>query len=189
MRAATELMREVLADQDEYIESDLAFHLTIAEATQNRLILHLMHAIRDQLERALGSIYRISGSPEQSIEDHSLIIEAMAEGKPEEARARMYEHLGGSRRRSRSRPRSRARVGGPASADPRQVPRVGLPDGVDDLGREALEAARNSRRSLGSARRALRTRPARPCCLVELARPQHGLVVGVDPRHARCATR
>lgn len=94
MRAATELMRERLADQNEYIESDLAFHLTIAEATQNRLILHLLHAIRDQLERALGSIHRIPGSAEQSIEDHGLIIEAMAEGKPEEARARMYEHLG-----------------------------------------------------------------------------------------------
>ena len=93
MRAATELMRERLSDQDEYIESDVAFHLTIAEATQNRLILHLMHAIRDQLERALGSIYRIPGSPERSIEDHGLIIKAMAEGKPDEARARMREHL------------------------------------------------------------------------------------------------
>jgi GntR family transcriptional regulator, transcriptional repressor for pyruvate dehydrogenase complex len=94
MRAATELMREGLADQEEYIESDVAFHLTIAEATQNRLILHLMHAIRDQLERALGSIYRIPGSPEQSIEDHGLIIKAMEEGKPEEARAQMRQHLG-----------------------------------------------------------------------------------------------
>ena len=93
MRAATELMRDGLADQDEYIESDVAFHLTIAEATQNRLILHLMHAIRDQLERALGSIYRIPGSPEQSIEDHGLIIAAMAERNPDDARAQMHEHL------------------------------------------------------------------------------------------------
>jgi DNA-binding FadR family transcriptional regulator len=93
MRAATELMRENLGDQDAYIESDVAFHLTIAEATQNRLILHLMHAIRDQLERALGSIYRIPGSPEQSIEDHGLIIAAMAEGNPDDARAQMRDHL------------------------------------------------------------------------------------------------
>jgi GntR family transcriptional repressor for pyruvate dehydrogenase complex len=93
MRAATELMREGLADQAEYIEADVAFHLTIAEATQNRLILHLMHAIRDQLERALGSIYRIPGSPEQSIEDHGAIIKAMADGKPEQARSQMREHL------------------------------------------------------------------------------------------------
>jgi GntR family transcriptional repressor for pyruvate dehydrogenase complex len=93
MRAATELMREGLADRTEYIEADVAFHLTIAEATQNRLILHLMHAIRDQLERALGSIYRIPGSPERSIEDHGLIIAAMSERKPDEARAQMREHL------------------------------------------------------------------------------------------------
>jgi GntR family transcriptional repressor for pyruvate dehydrogenase complex len=94
MRAATELMREGLVDREEYIEADVAFHLTIAEATQNRLILHLMHAIRDQLERALGSIYKIPGSPEQSIEDHGLIIAAMSEGRPDEARERMREHLG-----------------------------------------------------------------------------------------------
>jgi GntR family transcriptional repressor for pyruvate dehydrogenase complex len=94
MRAATELMREGLANRDEYIEADVAFHLTIAEATQNRMILHLMHAIRDQLERALGSIYKIPGSPERSIEDHGLIIEAMEAGKPDEARERMREHLG-----------------------------------------------------------------------------------------------
>lgn len=93
MRAATELMREGLANRDEYIEADVAFHLTIAEATQNRMILHLMHAIRDQLERALGSIYKIPGSPERSIEDHGLIIEAMEAGKPDEARERMREHL------------------------------------------------------------------------------------------------
>jgi GntR family transcriptional regulator, transcriptional repressor for pyruvate dehydrogenase complex len=93
MRAATELMREGLGNRDEYIEADVAFHLTIAEATQNRMILHLMHAIRDQLERALGSIYKIPGSPERSIEDHGLIIEAMEAGKPDEARERMREHL------------------------------------------------------------------------------------------------
>jgi GntR family transcriptional repressor for pyruvate dehydrogenase complex len=93
MRDATEVMREGLADREEYIEADVAFHLTVAEATQNRLILHLMHAIRDQLERALGSIYKIPGSPEQSIEDHGLIIAAMAKGRPDEARERMREHL------------------------------------------------------------------------------------------------
>jgi DNA-binding FadR family transcriptional regulator len=93
MRAATELMRENLGDQAAYIESDVAFHLTIAEATQNRLILHLMHAIRDQLERALGSIYRIPGSPERSVEDHGLIIAAMAERNPDDARAQMRDHL------------------------------------------------------------------------------------------------
>lgn len=93
MRAATDLMRQGLAVQEEYIDADVAFHLTIAEATQNRLVLHLMHALRDQLQRALGSIYRIPGSPEQSVEDHVRIIEVVAAGRPAEARKRMHEHL------------------------------------------------------------------------------------------------
>jgi GntR family transcriptional regulator, transcriptional repressor for pyruvate dehydrogenase complex len=93
MRAATDLMRAGLASSEEYIDADVAFHLTIAEATQNRLILHLMHAIRDQLRRALESIYKIPGSPEQSIEDHRLIVGAVEGRRPEEARQRMREHL------------------------------------------------------------------------------------------------
>ena len=94
MRAATELMREGLGSQDAYIDADLVFHLTIAEATQNRLILHLMHAIRDQLHRALTSIYKIPGSPEKSVDDHGRIVEAIEAGEPDEARRRMHEHLG-----------------------------------------------------------------------------------------------
>lgn len=93
MRAATELMREGLSSQEEYINADLAFHLTVAEATQNRLILHLMHAIRDQLHRALGSIYNIPGSPERSVDDHERIIDAVARRQASEARSRMHEHL------------------------------------------------------------------------------------------------
>lgn len=115
MRAATELMRQGLAVQEEYIDADVAFHLTIAEATQNRLVLHLMHALRDQLQRALGSIYRIPGSPEQSVEDHLRIIEVVAEGRSDEARRRMHEHLSrveeaveaATAKASRSRKRSR----------------------------------------------------------------------------------
>jgi GntR family transcriptional repressor for pyruvate dehydrogenase complex len=108
-------MRQGLALQEEYIDADVAFHLTIAEATQNRLVLHLMHALRDQLQRALGSIYRIPGSPQQSLADHERIIEAVAAGRPDEARTRMHEHLtrveeavvAATAKTSRSRKRSR----------------------------------------------------------------------------------
>ena len=95
MRETIELMRQGLADEAAFVEADVAFHLAIAEATRNRLILHLMHAIRDQLERAVGSTYRIPGSPERSIEEHGLIAAAVSERKAEDARALMREHLAG----------------------------------------------------------------------------------------------
>ena len=47
------LMRAALADSDAYVELDTEFHLRLAEATGNALILHLMEAIREILH---GSI-------------------------------------------------------------------------------------------------------------------------------------
>jgi DNA-binding FadR family transcriptional regulator len=52
-----------------------------------------MHAIRALLQRSLSSSYHIPGSPERAIELHRLILEAIQEKHPEEARQRMQEHV------------------------------------------------------------------------------------------------
>jgi len=93
MERAIAEMVEGLAAQDWYIEADLRFHLTIAAATRNRIALRMMQAVRDLLQRALGSIYHIPGSPQRSIEQHRLIFEAIARGDGDGARRRMQEHL------------------------------------------------------------------------------------------------
>lgn len=86
-------MREGLGSADRYIDADLAFHVGIAQATGNRIAAHLMHAIRDVLARTLTEIFRIPGSPESSLDQHRLILEALADRDPEGARHRMREHL------------------------------------------------------------------------------------------------
>ena len=86
-------MEDGLSSEERFIEADLRFHLTIAEATRNRIVVHLMHAIRGLLHRSLSSAYHIPGSPERAIEMHRLIVEAIGEKRPEEARQRMQEHV------------------------------------------------------------------------------------------------
>lgn len=93
MADAVEAMEAGLDSEQSFITADLRFHLTIAEATRNRLIVHLMDAIRALLQRSLASSYHIPGSPEGAIEMHRLILEAIAERRPEEARQRMQEHV------------------------------------------------------------------------------------------------
>lgn len=93
MAAAIEEMTAGLASQERYIEADLRFHLAVAAATRNRIIPVMMHAIRDQLQRALASIYHIPGSPQRSIGQHREILEAITSGSEERARERMREHL------------------------------------------------------------------------------------------------
>jgi GntR family transcriptional repressor for pyruvate dehydrogenase complex len=76
-----------------YIDGDLRFHLAIAAATQNGLVLHSMRALRDVLRRALTSIFAIPESPESSNEQHREIREAIAAREPERAREAMQNHL------------------------------------------------------------------------------------------------
>jgi GntR family transcriptional repressor for pyruvate dehydrogenase complex len=93
MEQEIEAMVAGLGSEEEFIGADLRFHLTIAAATRNRLILHLMEAIRALLRRSLSSAYHIQGSPQRAIEMHRAIAQAIAESRPDEARARMRTHV------------------------------------------------------------------------------------------------
>jgi GntR family transcriptional regulator, transcriptional repressor for pyruvate dehydrogenase complex len=93
MGAAIGAMEDGLGSEQEFITADLEFHLVVAAATKNRVIVHLMHAIRSLLQRSLSSSYNIKGSPERAIEMHRLILEAITGRRPEEARQLMQEHV------------------------------------------------------------------------------------------------
>lgn len=86
-------MEDGLDSEERFITADLRFHLLVAQATRNRVLLHLMDAIRALLQRSLSSSYHIPGSPERAIEMHRLILEAVEGRRPEEARQRMQEHV------------------------------------------------------------------------------------------------
>jgi GntR family transcriptional repressor for pyruvate dehydrogenase complex len=93
MEAAMEEMAANIDSEERYIAADVSFHLTLAEATRNRWALHLMHAIRELLLKALGSIYHVPGSPQRSLEQHRAIFEAVSARRPHDARTRMAEHI------------------------------------------------------------------------------------------------
>jgi GntR family transcriptional repressor for pyruvate dehydrogenase complex len=85
-------MESCLDSEQAFIAADLRFHLTVAEATKNRVIEHLMNAIRSLLQRSLATRY-IADSPERAIETRKRILAAIADQRPEEARQRMQEHV------------------------------------------------------------------------------------------------
>jgi GntR family transcriptional repressor for pyruvate dehydrogenase complex len=93
MAAATDDMEAGLSSQERYISADLRFHVGMAQASRNRIALHMMHAIRDPLHRALASIYHIAGSPQRSIMQHRAILAAVSAGDAQAAREQMREHL------------------------------------------------------------------------------------------------
>jgi GntR family transcriptional repressor for pyruvate dehydrogenase complex len=93
MSAAIDEMGRGLADERAYIAADLSFHLTVAEACGNRVALHLMHAIRGQIQQAFGSAFHVPGGPQRSVGQHREILEAIRERRPDEARLLMHGHI------------------------------------------------------------------------------------------------
>jgi GntR family transcriptional repressor for pyruvate dehydrogenase complex len=95
MEAAIEEMAVSLGDSggDRFIEADLRFHLAVAEATGNRLVLHSMHAVRDVVRRALMTVFVIPQSPESAVVEHRAFRAAIASGDPSRARQEMTDHL------------------------------------------------------------------------------------------------
>ncbi len=93
MTSALEEMRRGMGSRERYVGGDIQFHMAVVEATRNRIASHMMQAIRDIMRRALVSIYEVPGSPQRSAEQHAAIFDAVAAGRPDEARARMREHI------------------------------------------------------------------------------------------------
>jgi GntR family transcriptional regulator, transcriptional repressor for pyruvate dehydrogenase complex len=93
MYKTTEDMEIELDSAERFIAADIRYHLVIAEATGNRLLLRLMQAIRDSLTEMFGTVFKFPGGPERSVAQHRLINEAIEAQDAERARRLMTEHI------------------------------------------------------------------------------------------------
>jgi GntR family transcriptional repressor for pyruvate dehydrogenase complex len=93
LREAVAVMDRSLKDADAYIEADLDFHLALAEAAANPLILSLIDSIVGLLREQRLRIFRVEGGPERGQVHHKQILEAMEKRDAKMARAAMKAHL------------------------------------------------------------------------------------------------
>ena len=93
MREAVATMDNNLQDPDAYIEADLDFHLAMAEAAGNPLVLSLLDSIVGLLREQRLRIFRVDGGPERGQFHHKRILEAIERRSPEAARELMRAHL------------------------------------------------------------------------------------------------
>jgi GntR family transcriptional repressor for pyruvate dehydrogenase complex len=93
MRDAVATMDAALNDGETYIESDLDFHLALAEASQNALIPALIDSIVDMLREQRMAIFLITGGPQRGQYHHKRILEAVSRHDVEGAREAMRAHL------------------------------------------------------------------------------------------------
>jgi GntR family transcriptional regulator, transcriptional repressor for pyruvate dehydrogenase complex len=93
MREAVAHMDELLTDIDAFVESDLDFHLALAEATQNPIIPILIVSIIDILREERKRTANTVGGLQRGQYYHKCILKAIEERDPDAARKAMREHL------------------------------------------------------------------------------------------------
>ncbi len=93
MREAVGTMDRSQKDPAAYIEADLDFHLALAEAVANPLILSLIDSIVGLLREQRIKIFNVEGGPQRGQIHHKRILEAVERRDPEMARGAMRAHL------------------------------------------------------------------------------------------------
>ncbi len=93
MREAVATMDRSLHDPDAYIEADLDFHLSLAEAVANPLILSLIDSVVGLLREQRLQVFNVEGGPERGQFHHKRILAAVEAHDPEQARVAMRAHL------------------------------------------------------------------------------------------------
>ena len=101
MREAVKTMDGASWDSDAYIEADLDFHLALAEAAENPIVLSLIDSIVGLLREQRLRIFRVAGGPDRGQQHHRKILEAIQRHDPQAARAAMQAHLAQVREDSR----------------------------------------------------------------------------------------
>jgi GntR family transcriptional regulator, transcriptional repressor for pyruvate dehydrogenase complex len=93
MREQIRIMDEARKDPDAFIEADLDFHLTLAEAAANPIILSLIDSIVGLLREQRMGIFQVEGGPERGQYHHKKIMEAIEHKDSGGAREAMKAHL------------------------------------------------------------------------------------------------
>ena len=93
LREAISIMDKTKRDPDQFIEADLDFHLALAEAAANPLILSLIDSIVGLLREQRMSIFKVEGGAERGQYHHKRILEAIENRDPVGAREAMRAHL------------------------------------------------------------------------------------------------
>lgn len=96
MRVAVEMMDIGLETHtyELFLQGDFTFHVKMAEATGNPLILMVLNrVVKLMREQQEYHVYHEPRGGEKSQHHHKLIMEAIEKRNPDEARSRMHEHI------------------------------------------------------------------------------------------------
>ncbi len=94
LEAANKAMESALKNDDlaTWAKADASFHRLLIEHSGNQRLLRMYHTVMDQSHRARMITLRIRPSPERSVKEHRLIVDAIKKGHAREAREFAKDH-------------------------------------------------------------------------------------------------
>jgi GntR family transcriptional regulator, transcriptional repressor for pyruvate dehydrogenase complex len=93
MRESFDVMEGAKRDPETFIEADLDFHLALAEAAANPIILSLIDSIVGLLREQRMGIFQVEGGPERGQYHHKKILDAVEHRDAGGAREAMKAHM------------------------------------------------------------------------------------------------
>ncbi|MGB9867726.1 MAG: FadR/GntR family transcriptional regulator [Bacillota bacterium] len=78
---------------EKFVFYDMTFHLGIARASHNRVLVQVFSSIKDLLWDAQSRVARVPGVMDKARQFHWEIFDAVKEKNPEQARSKMFAHL------------------------------------------------------------------------------------------------
>jgi DNA-binding FadR family transcriptional regulator len=93
---------DACADVGAWVELDTAFHVALAGATGNRVLVRIVENLRDLMTEHSLTAAGLSGRREQANREHRAVYDAVAAQNPAEARKAMRRHLQNVERRLRA---------------------------------------------------------------------------------------
>ena len=86
-------MEAAVNDERRFAALDLEFHVTLAAASENFLILDLVSMIRGQLAKALSRVLTLPNARPLTLKEHLVIVNALRRRDPHAASDAMRHHL------------------------------------------------------------------------------------------------
>jgi GntR family transcriptional regulator, transcriptional repressor for pyruvate dehydrogenase complex len=77
----------------EFVQADVDFHLEIARAASNNILMNALQLIRNLLQRWILSAVAVKGVPDKACAQHKRLLDAIKNGDDVAARKEMRKHL------------------------------------------------------------------------------------------------
>jgi DNA-binding GntR family transcriptional regulator len=77
----------------EFVESDTSFHDCLYRCGRNQRLIQMLSNLRDEIQRFRAVSLALSGRPQEAMEEHRKIVEAVAERNISKAQRFAWEHI------------------------------------------------------------------------------------------------